>query len=473
MIRQSGLSRTLSIFDRSLQLLLAAWCCRMSPPQDRIQAARLAARHLAAVSRWKEGSDLLHDAVRILPQLSPQFLRRDDQQYMLSEFTQLASVAVSMALNSGATPSNCLSLLELGRGVIMGLTIDCRSDSSELQARHPDIFNKFDRLRVKIDSPLINVYTDQSTHEDIRRRRVQDIRDLDETLATIRQLPNFESFQLGPTPKQLIAMAADGPIIIFNATELRSGALIVASATRSLPLPKMIYSEVLQRMGGLARLVHGKRSTYASRNGEMEIFLIWLWEVAVEPVFEELGFYPIDDNNLLPRVWWIGVGPLATAPFHAAGDHSLRSTRNTISNAISSYIPTGKALLCAREKKLNLSHPDTRLLLVTTPGVPKTPITPCISIALGTHCTNRIATLDCACGRPAASKTKWKVLKNVSIEAGEIIDAVNGTVTTRLDSPSTAQVLKNLSAHDVIHLACHGVSDSNNPSTNSNTEAAG
>lgn len=149
---------------------------------------------------------------------------------MLSGFTPLVSDAISISLQAGATPLHCLNLLEFGRGVIMGLAINCRSHVSDLKGKYPYIFKMFDLLRTKIDSPLDN-YTG---HESSRRRRVEHIRRFDKTLASIRQLPGFERFQLGPSLNELVSMAADGPIIIFNTTELRSDAIIVTSSIRSV-----------------------------------------------------------------------------------------------------------------------------------------------------------------------------------------------------------------------------------------------
>lgn len=71
----------------------------------------------------------------------------------------------------------------------------------------------------------------------------------------------------------------------------------------------------------------------------------------------------------LPRVWWIGVGLLAMAPFHAAEDDCRRSHRGTFRCAISSYILTGKGLSFAREKTLQLKF-DFDLLLVSMPITP-------------------------------------------------------------------------------------------------------
>lgn len=133
----------------------------------------------------------------------------------------------------------------------MGLAIDCRSDLSELQAKNPDSFDKFNRLRIEIDSPLTKIPGEfyQSTVEDSRRRRVQATREIDETLACIRKLPGFKRFQLPPRSEDLVKMAVEGPIVIFNTTELRSDAIIVTSSgIESLVLPRLVLSSVKNRV---------------------------------------------------------------------------------------------------------------------------------------------------------------------------------------------------------------------------------
>ncbi|RPA96115.1 hypothetical protein L873DRAFT_1791748 [Choiromyces venosus 120613-1] len=127
------------------------------------------------------------------------------------------------------------------------------------------------------------------------------------------------------------------------------------------------------------------------------------------------------------------------APFHAAGDHSPRSTRNTLSRATSTYIPTIKALSYARQKKLHLfdecgaSLPLERfrnasLLLVPMPETPGATNPP------GVH--REIQYID-------DSTTK---------------SAIRITV---LGNPTPAEVFKQVQHHDIVHFTCHAVSDFN------------
>lgn len=469
--------------NRSLEVVLDAWQCSMAPPRVRIRAAYFAASLLAKAGRWKDASALLEEAVRILPTVSPRLLGRQDHEHILSEFTQLAAVGIAAALEVGSPPSECLSLLEVGRGIIIGLAIDCRSDLSELRAVEPDLFNKLSALRAAVDFPFESLRVPgevyQPADEERRRQRVKVITDIDETLEAIRQLAGFERFQLPPSSDSLVAMAAEGPIVILNTTQFRSDAIILTSSVKALPLPKLTYTEVTERMKELPGLSHGKRSTYPARNKKLLNTLLWLWDVAVEPVLEELGLGAVDESEL-PRIWWIGVGLLATAPFHAAGDHSRGSTRNTLSRAISSYTPTLKALSYARQKKLDLGQ-DSRLLHVTMPTTPDTPAIPAVPARPGAAAIPGTAAIPATPNTPFVPRThgtpaiyhipaipgtnakSWKPLPNVISEVEEITEVVNATAD-RLDSPSVAEVLRRLPDYHVIHFACHGVSDRLSPS---------
>lgn len=462
-------------FERSAEMGRSACRCSISSPRILIHAARLTAVILGDKKQWLEASVFLERALKTVPRLSPQFLRRDDQAFLLSEFKQLAADTVSISLLAGSTASHCLGLLELGRGIIIGLSIDCRIDLTELQETHPDAFNRFNNLRVEIDSPLSNMKHsfDQNggvRDEFIRGRRLQAMQEIEESLAYIRQLHGFEEFQLSPSSDSLIAMAAEGPIVVFNTTVRRSDAIIVTSSSiKQLSLQKMVFSDVRDRMEQLARLARGKRSTYPSRNREMEKVLLWLWNVAIEPVFQELQFTAVNDVSRLPRVWWIGVGLLATAPFHAAGNYSPGSTDNTLSRAISSYIPTIKALSYARQKPLQLHDegPDSMLLFVTMATTPVTlviPATPSDHVGPATPWMSAVQRTTAIQG---ADTKHWKPLKNAAIEVDEIMEAVrerSGAVSTRLDSPSAVQVLEMLPKSRIIHFACHAISDVNTPS---------
>lgn len=117
-----------------------------------IASARLPAELYAIDERWQDACDLLTKAVDPLPEVSPRSLGRDDQQAILSHLNRLSEEAASMALLAGEGPMEALRVLEISRGVMLGFSIDFRSEFAELREAHPDHFRRFDQLRTMIDS---------------------------------------------------------------------------------------------------------------------------------------------------------------------------------------------------------------------------------------------------------------------------------------------------------------------------------
>lgn len=394
-------------------------------------------------------SCLIEQAVRLLPTIVQRTLGRGEQEHSLRSFGNLASFGASWGLETGNTPYDVLKLLELSRGIIIGFDIDCRGELSNLQETYPAIAATLRDLRQMVDTPSLDreptgirrvessfdqemaYYTDRIQAQ---QKRETDISKMDDVLAEIRTLPSYERFQLPPSAEELMAMAKDGPIVTFISSDARSDSIIITSSSiTTLPLPDMVYDEIPDwfqsrvkppsRKSGKARKSKWHlMMEYKERNERMREQLLWLWSVAVEPVLRELKFTdPVD--IALPHIWWIGVGRLSMAPFHAAGDHSLNSSRNTISCVISSYTSTLKALSYSRERELELA--DAHLLLISmtkTPGE--------------------------------------RDLPDVEKEISGILEVTEGLISTEhLRSPSVGLVLDRLATSAILHFACHGVSD--------------
>ncbi|KAH8145694.1 uncharacterized protein LAJ45_10334 [Morchella importuna] len=411
--------------------LYEAWNTPLARGMTRVTAATFASRLLITWRRWQEVYGLLDMVVRLLPVAldSRRSSIREDEEHKLAVIKELAPNFASVAFLLGEDASYGLRILELGRGVIIGSIIDRRSDLSVLLSKHPPLYAEYHRLRTVLDAPISEVNDSTLTDSEATVRYEKDrvgrenaVASFELTQASIREMPGFEGFQLPPRSEELMKMACDGPIIMVNSTTIRSDAIIVTTAyIRSLQLPKLEYAVVEERMAQLIQTVKGGPSTYNKRNEKMEELLLWLWESAVKPVMDILGFTL---GGPLPRIWWIGIGPLAVAPFHAAGSHSPGSTQNTMSYAISSYIPTIKALSFARERSLRLKS-GFRLLLVSMPTTPG-----------------------------------HNQLPSAETEVTKIMDSIKGKAnSTHLVHPGASQVLDSLPSFNAVHFSCHGISD--------------
>jgi hypothetical protein len=296
--------------DEALNTFRESWRCLSGMPFDRLGSAIQAIQLLKQQQSWSEASAIAKEAVHFLPLVNSRSLSREDQQHVVSRFSGLAANACSLSLQDGDDAFEALELLELGRGVIIGLLIDDRSDISGLELPHSEMAVTYDRLRTEVNAPMHEV-RDPNLRQDQITRHLEAVNELEDCVRSIRQLPGHERFLLGPTPEELKGLASDGPIVVVNVTDIRSDAIIVTSSTvESAMLPELTLIEAIEWIReGLT--VHQRQDTPADqgrKNRRYLEFLLWLWSKCVEMVLQRIynGGEPTAGN--LPRIWWIGVG---------------------------------------------------------------------------------------------------------------------------------------------------------------------
>lgn len=408
------------------------------PPLKRISILKKLAELVMEKSDWHDAANVYTQAINLWPRLCPRTLTRDDMEFVVSKLSGLASMAALCIMNDGQHVSSALVALESGRGMMAGLTIDSRSDVSDLKQQHEELYNRYTALRDTISSPiLLGDETKQSLEASMAvaiSHRNEEVREFERVVGEIRSLSGFEHFQQPPLPAELVELAASGPIVCFNTTKYRNDAFIVTSAgIRCLRL-----SNEYERVRGVVNvLVRGKKittgspSTTSTRNQKLRAILEWLWIIAVKPVLDHLGLISDEPPAKLPRIWWVMGGLMGLLPLHAVGSGWGASRNNTASHVVSSYVPTFKALAYSRQKKLKpLSAPGREVLIVSMP--------------------------------------KTEGYKNLKVE--KEVKAVKANfssaeaTTSALDTPSRSQVLEKLQSASIAHFICHGTSEALHPS---------
>ncbi|CAM6120360.1 unnamed protein product [Calypogeia fissa] len=444
------LQQAISKFAESLEQI-------NSPPLIRIRAGIFAATLLYREnSDWVQAALPLEAAVRLLPRISPRALTWDDQQCALTTMSGLSAMAASTALLAGKPPPEALALLESGRGIMAGLFINLRSDVSDLDGVSPKLCQEYTVLRQRLSSSsqtfeafqesplpstsastLVSMGVEDLPPVDEVSKRLQIVQSLEKVEAKIRE--EVPGFQLPPSCSSLTKLAEAGAIVSFNVTPARRDAFIVTEDDiRVLSLPGLqlqTLKDNVKLFTGPDRITDGFMDTFHERNEELQKVLKWLWDVAVRPVLQDLGLLTDHAPGRLPRIWWVTSGLVGLTPLHAAGRKWGRGTENTASHVVSSYIPTFKALAYAREKSLKSpTWQNQRLLIVS---MPKT--------------------------------TGWDDL-DVTAGVVDIEESVSGSgipIPTVLLTPSKADVLNEMQNSSLVHFACHGESDSNDPSSSS------
>ncbi|EWC46494.1 hypothetical protein DRE_04217 [Drechslerella stenobrocha 248] len=429
-------SITKSNYDLEEALLryMEGWSSPGVEPSRRIKIAQNIANIFAIQTRWKESSNILEEAVKLIPMVSPRALKHTDKQVMLSEFAGLASLAAATAIHAGKTGEQALQILELGRGVIAGLLMELRGDISELEKEHPDLAKSFIALRDELDGPSGGGSNHLMAHGKApslasrTRGRLEADQEFSKLLTNIRAQPGFQNFLLPPTVEEMKAAADPDPIIVINTTRLRCDAIIVERDNiRILNLPDLALETAEKKAQHL-------QTSRLSTEFEFEPLLEWLWDVICHPCLNALGFEEAVLDDDWQRVWWIPTGVISQFPLHAAGYHQEDSEDAVVERVMSSYASSIKALVNGRRRHIPSSLPQSNhavlIAMEETKGLP----------------------MD---GSLPFAKEEMEMLK-------ELCPSLQLTPITSVCRK--ADVLKHLETCKIFHFAGHGLSDPMEPS---------
>ena len=118
-------------------------------------------------------------------------------------------------------------------------------------------------------------------------------------------MEGFESFGLGLLRESLMQLAIAGPIVVFNATNSGAHAFLVTqNEITSLSLPLLDYNVLKTKSQQFRVALRASRTLGLFRKSQSQLHevLRWLWDVAVEPVLNELGFISTPNAEPWPHV---------------------------------------------------------------------------------------------------------------------------------------------------------------------------
>ncbi|MFF8772144.1 CHAT domain-containing protein [Kitasatospora sp. NPDC015120] len=391
------------------------------PAVRRIRAARHWGAAAADGRRWAEATRAYRLAVDLLPFGITQRSGRGDREHGLAQVQGLAADAAACAVNAG-DPALAVLLLEQGRGVLLWQAIAPRGEWQRLLAMHPELAERFLRLRDEVEALDVEERTPST---DYRHRLAVEWERL---VTQIRALPGFADFLAAPALSSLLACADRGPVVLAYCSPYRSDALVLRpEGVLVVPLPEAGPAEVERQVARLDSALAAATDPTGEQHAQQAVraVLAWAWDHVAEPVLARLGLLDEPPGDDWPRMWWSPGGALAALPLHAAGHHDGR--RAVVDRVISSYSPTVRALAYARARAADPSPPG-RLLAVTQP--------------------------DTAGARP---------LHGARREAAKLAKLLPFDLITGADA-TTPRILQELPQYSYVHFACHGVSDPDDPS---------
>ncbi|MFI6317667.1 CHAT domain-containing protein [Nonomuraea sp. NPDC050556] len=381
-----------------------------APPAIKGQSAEAWGRLAADADDWESALDAFSLAVETLPLRASRTLSRTGRERALAEPMGLAAEAAAAALSAGR-PARAVELLEQGRGILLGQTLDTRGDLGRLTAEHPEIAAEFVQIRNAFDRPDL-----EGEPDEIIERRHALARRWDETLAGIRGLDGYADFLLPKTSAELCAAARSGPIVFVTQNDRRSDALIMLpDGIHPVPLPEATAAATRQRIiafySALTVAIAPGSSLRERARAEADLrdTLEWLEQAITGPVLAKL---PAD----VSRLWWVPTGLMVFLPLHATEHGAI----------IPSYTPTVRVLEHARGQA-------------------------------------RAVVSDGALVVSAAGAVDGLPLPGAAGDA-EILAALLPGARLLEDADATrANVLAALPGAPLVHFACHAVSDLSTP----------
>ncbi|KAH8202264.1 hypothetical protein TruAng_003541 [Truncatella angustata] len=323
----------------------------------------------AEAEDWSSAYEAASTAMSLIPLLTPHSLANSDKQHLIIEVAGLVSNTAAAALMAGKSTYEAIRLLELGRGVIIGSSIELRADISNLQLNHPQLAEEFIRFRDQLDVPIRQVY--QSSMPTLMARQIDQrydaARALERTIRTIQNLPGLDRFLMAPSEDEMKAAAVHGPIVIITVRDYRCDALIIKKDELiTLRLLQLDLEDIQAYTANLAN--------------PDSLLLEWLWDTIAKPVLDSLG-YTQKPDDCWPRIWWIPTGPLSRLPIHAAGYHSRKSADTVLDRVISSHSSSVKTLIRSRQRwtEERVARESGKAVLVgmrETPGQTDLPFVP-------------------------------------------------------------------------------------------------
>ncbi|KAH7166362.1 CHAT domain-containing protein [Dactylonectria macrodidyma] len=371
-----------SDLDKAILLLREALNHSLSPTPDRLVAGKILLYIHAELEAWEKAQEFAQTAVHLVPSVVPRLLGAEYKQSLLSQEAGLASDATAVMLNSGKHAFHAVQLLEIGRGVISGLSYEIAADVARLLPAYPALGGRFIKLKEQLEVPTTSSPTQVMQQQD-RLQGLPSIMDrpegldaapqtpaeqsyigsqLDKLIVEIRKQPGFENFLLASSEEEMRTAARYGPIVAINVSEFRCDAILIEQhQIRPLCLPLLNLNEIQLKT----------QQTSLDSPETLE----WLWDVVASPVLEALGYTQPPADDCWPHVWWIPTGPLSHFPLHAAGYHYKQSSESVLDRVMSSYSSSIKAIICSRQQRPQQPTLGKALLLAMeyTPGNSRLP----------------------------------------------------------------------------------------------------
>ncbi|KAJ7089999.1 CHAT domain-containing protein [Mycena epipterygia] len=416
-------------------------------------------RCIAAATWARYAEERNHDStlegyetsIDLLPQLAMLALDIQSRHKALTlSFTSgLASKAATYASQNNEI-GKAVEFLEAGHSVFWSQALQLHTSVDDLQKAHPELAQKILDISRKLEAGSHrDLDKDDANYRKLNAEWTQ-------TVNEIHQQVGFERFLQPKLINEIETAALHGPIIILNASPSVCAALVITLSgdaqfvkLDNMPLDLAQFLVNLLRLvlsGSRVQISQLLKEARGQPFRELQDRLLWkletgphydpnvifaalleiLWERLVQPVFKVLNLKARNSSDP-SRLWWCPTGPFTFLPIHAAGIYGRPGMDCVSDYVVSSYTPTLNSLLDPPSRN-SAPFKMTAMIQPTTYG-----------------CSDLPATVE------ELSRIKQQVPPEWLTALGD------GT-------PATVGVaLHHLQGSSLVHFACHGTQDLENP----------
>ncbi|KAJ4141758.1 hypothetical protein NW768_000975 [Fusarium equiseti] len=322
--------------------------------QERLQAGRKLFIAYIQSQNWNAAYNSARKTIDCLAYVPFADLAHREKELILDTMGWIASEGVAAALNAGRPPLEVLYLLEDSRCLVANSIVFYSEEFKRLRQRYPKKLEEFLAIRKSLKRPISGPPSgliDNSPWNAQGKRRYEATIDCERLVAEIRSEPGFSNWLVQADETRMLKAGMKGPVIVFNASHIRSDAIIIHRDTvEVVGLPDLDYNDFEAQLD--------------LRNPPTVANALWIWLTIAKPVLTYLGLSPVS-SGIYPRLWLIPTGILTNLPIHAAGDYRNPTSESVsmLDYAVCSYSPSVKALTLARERPGLLSDNAKALLL--------------------------------------------------------------------------------------------------------------
>ncbi|KAG1772526.1 TPR-like protein [Suillus placidus] len=433
----------LSDLDECIELHRAALLLRPPGHSDRLSSLKnlapvhatpphISRTHLTAAKSWAAAAEATnHGSALLAYQTTLKFL--DQHVTLVSPSSRhfdlvrlatssLAVDAFSYCIRHGE-PTTAVELVEQGRAVFWTQLARLSSPFSELSLLGDTgaaLEAEFKQLSFRIRSAFDRSTEDQSPQ--MRQLTMQ----WNDVVSRIRMLPDLSRFLLHPLFSDLQKAAAEGPVIIVNASQYSCDALIVLSGQNPVHVPIDITQTEVSDLSSEFQSLSKEFGSFDNQHKLVSI-LRKLWHDIVDPVVQALRVSNVHPGS---RIWWCPTAEFTLLPLHAAGPYEKK--RDSLPHMyISSYTPTLATLVRARQQVSRDAPPQH-------------------FVAIGQ-------------GNPAGGRPLDCVAPELAAVAQRLVPVVSSFASLEDNDATVEGALDALNHNQWLHLACHGMPNRRQP----------